>query len=62
MYRVPPLQLQDPLPPYQDPIRVGDAVFARNDHGLHVPVETLTVEQQCRAALWRSIVQIEAPK
>jgi len=56
VYRNHPLRLNAPLPPYEDPIPVGEAVFARNERGLHVPVEALTVEQQCRAPLWRSIV------
>lgn len=62
MYRTPPLKLNDPLPPYQDPIVLGESVFARNARGLHVPVETLTVEQQCAAPLWQSIVdRAESP-
>lgn len=40
------------MPKFTDLISRGGAMYARNERGLHVPIEVLTVEHMWRAQVW----------
>jgi hypothetical protein len=51
--------LEDPLPRHVDPIFMTTKAgwldgYARNSRGLHVPISTPTVREQCLAPSWRA--------